>query len=360
MENPYKALPSKSFWRPSVAERNILEVSDLWTAKNEILRTDTVATAGSCFAQHISRAMIRNGFNWIDAEPAPEAVPPEVSKTFGYGVFSFRTGNIYTAAGLRQWVEAAFGVKPLDNELWEQGGRVFDPLRPAIEPSGFASVDECRALRRHSLAKMRKVLSEVNLFVFTLGLTESWRNKNTGLVYAACPGTLAGSYSDSEHEFHNQNYPEILTDMQAALDLIRLNNPTVKFLLTVSPVPLVATAENNHVLVSTTYSKSVLRAVAGDLSMQRADTDYFPSFEIINAAPFRGAFFMPNQREVSTAGVDFVMRHFFAGIGLGAPGGVGQPEKKRSVAFAGAEMDRPDDPENDIQCEEALLEAFAK
>lgn len=340
----------------------MLEITDMWTSKHEILKHHTVATAGSCFAQHISRAMIRNGFNWIDAEPMPQGqqfLSAEVAKSFGYGVFSFRTGNIYTAALLRQWVEAAFGVKPLDEELWEKDGRVFDPMRPAIEPDGFANADEARALRRHSLAAMRKVLSDVDVFVFTLGLTESWRNKRTGFVYAACPGTLAGRYSEAEHEFYNQTYPDILADMTAVFDLIRQHNPDVKFLLTVSPVPLVATAEQKHVLVSTTYSKSVLRAVAGDLSTQRADTDYFPSFEIINAPPFRGAFFMPNQREVSAAGVNFVMGHFFSGLGL-TPSDRMQSDQRHDARPDGSEMSKPVNEEIEIQCEEALLEAFAQ
>lgn len=360
MTNPYSSLPSSAFWKPAVASRNMLEITQLWTAKNLIDVTHSVATSGSCFAQHISRAMIRNGFNWVDAEPAPAKIPETLRKSFGYGVFSFRTGNIYTASALRQWVEAAFGVRPLDDEIWEQDGRFYDPLRPAIEPDGFASAEECRALRHTTLAAMRRVLSEVDLFVFTLGLTESWRNRATGFTYAACPGTIAGTFSEQEHEFHNQTYPEILADMQAALECIRAHNPAIKFLLTVSPVPLVATAAPAHVLVSTTYSKSVLRAVAGDLSTQRPDTDYFPSYEIITATPFKAAFFMPNQREVATAGVNFVMSHFFAGLGL-QDGGAGAAAPSQRAAAAGPDTPpEAQDPGNDIQCEEALLEAFAK
>ena len=52
-------------------------------------------------------------------------------------------------------------------------------------------------------------------------------------------------------------------------DLKRLN-PGVRVLLTVSPVPLIATYEPRHVLVSTTYSKSVLR-VAAEQVMRRHD-----------------------------------------------------------------------------------------
>ncbi|WP_428660504.1 GSCFA domain-containing protein [Reyranella sp.] len=49
--------------------------------------------------------------------------------------------------------------------------------------------------------------------------------------------------------------------------------PGVRFLLTVSPVPLKASASQNHVLAATTYSKSVLRAVAGQLADTYDDVD---------------------------------------------------------------------------------------
>ena len=39
--------------------------------------------------------------------------------------------------------------------------------------------------------------------------------------------------------------------------------PKLRILLTVSPVPLTATAGDDHVLLATTYSKSVLRAGRG-------------------------------------------------------------------------------------------------
>lgn len=355
MANPYESLPPKAFWRRAVAERNMLEIEDLWVPKFRITQEDTVATAGSCFAQHISRAMIENGFSWLDSEPAPASLPEAVARDHGYCVFSFRTGNIYTAANLRQWVEAAFGFAELDPEVWEKNGRFHDPLRPSIEPDGFGSVQELMALRAHTLRRMKATLSQVKLFVFTLGLTESWRKKSNGFVYAACPGTVAGQFDPALHEFHNQAYPEILDDMNAAFDRIRVQNPGARFLVTVSPVPLVATAAPAHVLVSTMQSKSVLRAVAGDLHATRSDTDYFPSYEIINATPFRGSFFMPNQREVSKAGVAFVMKHFFAGLQLDQA----EPVARTAPAVQVPAAPRPAEP-TDVYCEEVLLEAFAR
>ncbi len=81
-------------------------------------------------------------------------------------------------------------------------------------------------------------------------------------------------------------------------------------MLTVSPVALLATAENRHVLVSTTYSKSVLRTVCGELDAQYPDVAYFPSYEVITGSFNRGAYFAPDMREVTESGVSHVMRLF--------------------------------------------------
>jgi hypothetical protein len=93
---------------------------------------------------------------------------------------------------------------------------------------------------------------------------------------------------------------------------MKSGNTTLKFILTVSPVPLTASASGEHVLAATTYSKSVLRAVAGELCQERDDVDYFPSYEMITGAPFRSMFYQPNLRSISRQGIKFVMNSFFA------------------------------------------------
>ena len=89
-------------------------------------------------------------------------------------------------------------------------------------------------------------------------------------------------------------------------------NPGVRVLLTVSPVPLIATFEDRHVLVSTTYSKSVLR-VAAQAACDGSDrVDYFPSYEIITGSPTGGMYFEEDSREVNSIGVAHAMRSFVA------------------------------------------------
>ena len=127
-----------------------------------------------------------------------------------------------------------------------------------------------------------------------------------------CPGTVAGEFDASQHRFVNQDYGFIREALVETVHMMRLLNPSLRFLFTVSPVPLTATMSGRHVLVATMESKSILRAVAGSVARELEFADYFPSYEIINATPFRGTFFEANQRNVNHAGVAHVMSQFFA------------------------------------------------
>lgn len=339
--NPYQALPSAAFWRTAVAERDAFSISDLWRPRFPLSRDDRVLTAGSCFAQHISRAMASAGIAWLDTEPAPAWLPRSEHAENHYGVFSFRTGNLYTVAGFLQWLRWALGNEPMPDEVWEEQGRWYDPFRPAILPEGFASRAMLQKGREVTLQAIRDGVKQATVLVFTLGLTEAWRHRVHGYVYPMCPGTLHGRFDEQQHIFHNYRFAEILQDMQALLELLRSVNPALRVLLTVSPVPLTATASGKHVLCASTQSKSVLRAVAGELSDAYDHVDYFPSYEIITSHPFKGMFFDPNLRTVCAHGVDQVMRHFWQAQGL--------YPLESSATSVGIAKDA------DLQCEEAVL-----
>lgn len=355
-DNPYRHIAPRGFWRSAVAETGLYGLTDLWKSQWHLPQDAAFATFGSCFAQHISRALIARKLNWLNAEPAPGRTPHDLAKAFNYGVFSARTGNIYTAAQLLYWVRLADGSLPADAiELWQDGkGRVHDVLRPGIEPTGFASMAEARASLAGTARAFRRCITDADVFVFTLGLTEGWINTATGQSYSLCPGTGVGDFDPAVHAFHNYRYAEIRSGLEQALTAMWALNPNLKVLLTVSPVPLVATASGDHVLVATQYSKSVLRAVAGDAAQDHAAVEYFPSYEIIAAPPTRGAFFEPNLRGIAAEGVELVMRHFFAGIDLTAPA----TGRKTADDAARKEADLRRTAQEKLVCEEMILERF--
>jgi hypothetical protein len=314
VQHPYTHLPERSFWRTAVAEPDALDITDLWTPKFTIGQDAPVVTAGSCFAAHIGRALLEEGMHWYDAELPPPGLTRAERSARGYRRFSFRTGNIYTAAALRQWVAWALDEEKPPEEVWEENGTFHDPYRPTIEPDGFTSPDDVLRSRDITLAAVRTALTEADVLVFTLGLTEAWHDTLTGTVLPMCPGTVRGTFDPARHVLRNHAVAQVHSDLTSVLALARGINSRLRMVLTVSPVPLTATATGRHALVATTHSKSVLRAAAGQLADERDDVDYFPSYEIISGFPYRAAFYEPNLRTVTPDGVAFVMRHFFQAL----------------------------------------------
>lgn len=356
--NPYEDLPGESFWSSGVARSTTLVPKNLYQKKWPIHPNDRIATAGSCFAQHIGRHMRTSGFRVLDMEPAPPLLPSDQHGKYGYSIYSARYGNIYTIRQMLQLAKEAFGMWQPGELVWiGKEGACFDALRPGVEPDGLGSPEEVIAHRQRHLAKVREMLETLDVFIFTLGLTEAWIHRETGTVFPTAPGTIAGAHDPEIHEFKNFTFGEILADLselRGFLHEVRKPAGETRILLTVSPVPLTATASGNHVLAATTYSKAVLRAVAGQLSMSLPDVDYFPSFEIISNPWSKVSFYEGNQRSVKASGVAEVMRTFFEAHDCGIPHGI--PVAQAPATGAGDN----EEPADDVVCEEALLDAFGK
>lgn len=343
--NPYSSLPARSFWRTAVAEPDPMDIDGLWSPKFAVGQDDVVLTAGSCFARHIGRALVERGMNWREAEPAPPGLSEAERQARHYGVFSFRTGNVYTAAMLRQWLSWAYGETDAPEGVWREDGRFFDAFRPSVEPHGHASAEEVLSAREATLAAIRAAVAEANCLVFTLGLTEAWRDRTHGTVHPVCPGTIRGTFDPEQHVFHNYTFAQVHHDLSAAIGLARAANPGLRVLLSVSPVPLTATATGTHALTATTYSKSVLRAVAGQLAEECAYVDYFPAYEMVTGFPFKAAFFEPNLRTVTPEGVAFVMGRFFDALARRPA----EPPADRAVRPRAGE---------DLWCDDAVLDYY--
>lgn len=360
--SPYRGRPRRNFWKSAVGTRRPDSMLELYQRRYEISPTDRIATAGSCFAQHISRYMRRNGYRVMDVEPAPREVPPKVAQQFGYGVYSARYGNIYYVRQLLQLArEALEGLEPAE-PVWARDGRYYDAQRPSVEPEGLASPGLVLEHRRRHLDQVRSLLTTADVLVFTMGLTEGWEHSGSGTVYPTAPGTIAGDFDPEVHAFRNFTVAEVHADFAAFRELVHRHNPGLRFLLTVSPVPLAATATDANAMVATTYSKAVLRAAAGQLYADFEDVDYFPSYEIITAGPGAGRFFAPGLRDVTPEGVDTVMGYFFSEhppAGSAAPASTaapatGNPADRVAAPVAGAQPASGEE----LFCEEALLEAF--
>lgn len=336
-KHPYKGIPAYQNWRKSISTIAADEVDPVVSCRFRLSPRDKVATAGSCFAQHLAKALGRSGLNYY--------VPEKGEARLGYGVFSCRYGNVYTPAQLDQLIERAYGrFVPADSAWQTTDGLWADPFRPEMPLLRRDSALAIEEQRVEHFGYVRQMIETMDYFVFTLGLTEAWRSKADGAVFPIAPGVAAGEMDPAKYAFVNFGVDEVRADLNAAMDKIRAVNPGVRFILTVSPVPLMATFEPRHVLVSTTYSKSVLRTAAEEAA-RREGVFYFPSYEIITGNFNRGAYYGEDLREVRPEGVDHVMRLFLKHCADTQAAEADDPQMRRIEA------------NNDVLCAEEMLDA---
>jgi hypothetical protein len=105
--NPYRSLPDHRFWRKAIANVPSFAIDPLIDAPFRIAPQDKVATAGSCFAQNIARALQTSGFCYFVPESGPADLSDQERAARNYGVYSARYGNIYTTRQLLQLTGAS-------------------------------------------------------------------------------------------------------------------------------------------------------------------------------------------------------------------------------------------------------------
>jgi hypothetical protein len=309
MSNPYSDLPDNRFWSRAVTMAPPGGV-DPMIQKYCIKPGERIATMGSCFAQQISRLVGAMGMNYFVAESAPPGMDEVEARARGYGVFSARYGNVYTMRQAVQLFDRAFGTFQPEDSIWPFRGAFVDAFRTMIEPDGFATEEAVTRSRAQHLRAVRRVFEESDWLVFTLGLTEAWASKRDGAIYPSAPGVHGGTFDESHYEFVNFTVLEVIEDLRAFVRRLQAKNPRLRIILTVSPVPMIATWEDRHVLVSNAYTKSALRAATDAIVREFDRVSYFPGYEIVLQPGHTPSYFEDNLRAVNRLGLQHVMRVF--------------------------------------------------
>jgi hypothetical protein len=306
--NPYYGRAPHTYWRQGVAELPWDQVDPVTDVPFTIGRGERIATAGSCFAQHISATLAQDGYNYFITERFA-GQPGTVDEN--YGVFPARFGNIYTPKQLLQLFDRAYGLfRPRTDCLALRDGGSADPFRPRIQAGGFQNRELLEADRARHLAAVREMFERSDVFIFTLGLTEYWSAPGDGAVYPLPPGVFSDEPAAEDCRFGNFGVAEMVGHLAEFIGKLRQVNRAVRLVLTVSPVPLIATYEDRHVLVSTIVSKSALRAAVDEICRNDPHIAYFPAYELIVGPQAAGRFFRDDLREVSPEGVAHVMSLF--------------------------------------------------
>ena len=157
---------------------------------------------------------------------------------------------------------------------------------------------------------MREGFLKSEVFIITLGLNECWEYMPDGSVISRNPSSSKALNALLRHKV--LTVEENVANVQRFIDVIRAHNPNFKLIVSVSPIPFLATglARTTHVVTANGHSKAVLRVAAEELVKRNKDVHYLPSFELVTSC-IKDAW-EDDQRHVKRSSVDRVMTLFDA------------------------------------------------
>jgi hypothetical protein len=301
-----------------------------------------IVTLGSCFAAEIRRALQDRGFSVLPRiDPAVLDLFSEQCREIpSWGVWDERAHlEWYNTFTIRQEFEKAFGLwHQADDDFWSVRQRLDgqervvyqDPYRRRV----IADTPEAvRTITRELDRGMRAAIHEAELVVITLGLIEVWRKFDNGRFAGCEPGYCHGGGQDETY-FHLSTFEDNLANLRALLDLFFGAYPERHVVLTVSPVALGRTFRDVDVYVANMESKSLLRAVAGQIAREYPNVVYFPSYEMATLDPHT---FEEDGRHVRPEKVDEIVSAFVANHVVGAaPAAPARRVRRTADGTAGA------------------------
>jgi len=297
----------------------IIQRSGLLTVKNlKKFRSDQrFFTIGSCFAEEIRKALTAQdvqcypNYRKIEFDPNRVIVDtlPKREHMNYYNTFSIRQ-EFERAAEL--WVQDDHDVWKLNGRDIQNGqiikneGSIYqDPYRRLV----FGKTHEDLLKTNESINLiMRQGIKNADAFVITLGMTEVFKKKNNGLVCNQIP-VYGGGAGLKETYFHASTYEENIKNMHQTLSLLKQMNDSAEVVLTVSPVPLHRSFSEHDIFVNNMESKSILRAVAGQICREYDWVHYFPSYEIVTGIG-RNAYLEKDMLHVKPSLVESIMELF--------------------------------------------------
>ena len=271
----------------------------------KIRADDKLFAIGSCFARGIERSLLHHNFDVVSAAPEFAALQPANKEMTGLGFTNkYNTFSIYNEL---RWALDPTAEFPRDSIVEVDGGLFWDPhITGALEPAGR---DETFR-RREMIQMVTRRVAECRVVFMTLGLGEVWRDTATDTFLNTGPTADVVRRYPNRYEFHVTGYARNLANLEELHALLsRFGHPDVRIVVTVSPVPLMATFSPDDVVSANTYSKAMLRTVAQEWAAAHSNVDYFPSFEVVQNSD-RAIAWSQDARHVEGKVVNHIMAIF--------------------------------------------------
>lgn len=268
------ASPCNRWVKGSTSARARIELGIVvpeWAPSFQCAPEAKIFAIGSCFARNLERALLQEKA-WVTSTD-PESDLMELRLNLQTGLL-----NQYNPISTQQTLQWAADPSTFPAEaLADLNGKTIDLcLR---EQTKHGPLDFARSRREKLHAYFARAF-EADLVVITLGLTETWFDRVTGVALTEAPSPRLRKEYPDRFTFKVLSHAECLAALEGAISLLKQHGkPDLKIVVTVSPVALQRTFSGQDVIVANLASKSTLRSVAGEVAVREANLDYFPSYE---------------------------------------------------------------------------------
>lgn len=248
-----------------------------------IRRDDRLFAMGSCFARGIELVLKARGFHVESA--ASDFDNFEIIDNRKVTPLGFT--NKYTTFSMLNelsWALDPDAAFPESSLVDLDAGTCIDPhINPTLKPVNRTGTIE----RRRIMTDVVRRIAGCRIVFLTLGLVEAWYDKQANVWLNSTPTPAMTALHPGRYEFAVTDYAANLANLEGLYKLLmQCGHPDLHIVVTVSPVPLNATFTGEDIVLANTYSKSTLRAIAGDWSRSHPNIQYFPSYEmVLNSDP---------------------------------------------------------------------------
>jgi hypothetical protein len=273
--------------------------------KFKLRQEDKFYAIGSCFARGIESALVKHGVAVESAAPEFAKLQPVNKEVTGLGFTN--KYNTFSILNELRWALDPKAVFPVESIVQVTERTWSDPhTTPTLELVEFEKTLERRVL----MQTVTKRVTNCRVVIITLGLVEVWRDLEVGVYTNSTPVRPVLKTQPERYQFHVTSFAENWASLEAIYALLsRYGHPDLQIVITVSPVPLMATFSPMDVVVANAYGKSLLRAVAQEWAAAHDNVAYFPSYEIVQNSD-RAAAWEEDLRHVAAAGTEHIMELF--------------------------------------------------
>jgi tetratricopeptide (TPR) repeat protein len=217
---------------------------DLRNEKKFVSKATRFFTMGSCFARNISVSLNKNGFNSTHME-----ISEFINTTFANKAFV-------------DWLSTG-----------KTESSVADRIQELLPPGWNAE---------NTLEKIKNT----DVFILTLGVAPAFFDRVTGDFVLPRPTGLNSRVLAEKYEYRTTSVKENVENVLYLINFVRKLSPNIKLVITVSPVPLMASFEFESCVAADCLSKSTMRLVAHEVvnGSGLENIIYWPSFEVFRWA----------------------------------------------------------------------------